>query len=275
MKIRFAMIAARGVDHGAFAELKGLLAHAGLDAEPAFVPTYAAMYGVLQQRVCTLGWSPPLVARDLLRDHQAEPVALVMRNGTQSYYSAIVTKRRSRLWHVGQLERARIGWVSRLSASGYIVPRAYLSSCRVSVFFARETFHETHARAAAALETDAVDAIATYAVVRDAKTLHVPLVPDFNVLAMAGPIPGEIVVAPSGTDAGLVLAAREALSHKAPDPVGCLASLGVTGFAPPPERYVDSLSQWDGRGAAFTATSQYPHWLLGDRTSVAHECGRP
>jgi len=273
MKIRFAMIGARGIDHGAFAELKGLLAHAGLDAEPAFVPTYAAMYGLLQQRVCTLGWSPPLVARDLLRDHQAEPVALVLRNGTQSYYSAIVTKTSSWLWHVGQLERARIGWVSRLSAAGYVVPRAYLATRRVSLSFARETFHETHARAAAALEKDTVDAVATYAIVRDAKTLHVPLVPDFNVLAAAGPIPGELVVAPSGTDSSLVLAARDALSHEAPDPNGRLASLGVTGFAPPPEHHVDVLSQWDGRGVPFTAAWQHPHWLGGDRMAFAHDCG--
>jgi ABC-type phosphate/phosphonate transport system substrate-binding protein len=255
MKVRFAMIAGRGTDQDAFAEIKALFERAGIDAQPAFVPSYAAMYGVLHERVCALGWAPPLVARDLLRAREVEPVALVMRSGGRSYYSTIVTQPRSRFWHLGQLEHARIGWVSRLSAAGYVVPRGYLSSRRIRLSFAQETFHQTHARAAEALERGTVDAIATYAVAKNARALHVPLVPACNVLAIAGPIPNELVVAAEGTDPSVVAAARDALLSAALDPNGCVASLGVTGFAAPPDDYADFLSDWDARNVAFTAST--------------------
>ncbi len=255
MKIRFAMIAGRGTNEDAFAEIKPLLSRAGIDAEPAFVPSYAAMYGVLHEGVCGFGWAPPLIARDLLRVREVEPVALVMRNCGRSYYSAIVTPPRSRIWHLGQLERARIGWVSRLSAAGYVVPRGYLSARRIPLSFARETFHYTHARAARALEEGAVDAIATYAVVRHGRALHGPVVPACNVLAVAGPIPNELVVATAGTDPGMIAAARATLQGATFDPTGCIASLGVTGFTEPAEDYAELLSDWDGHRVAFAGHS--------------------
>jgi ABC-type phosphate/phosphonate transport system substrate-binding protein len=248
--MRFAIVAASGADHAAFEEIRELLVGNGLDVEPAFVPSYAAMYGVVQQRVCAFGWAPPLVARDLLRGHDAEPVALIMRDRLDTYYSAIVTSQSSKLWHIGQLASARIGWVSRLSAAGYVVPRAHLSSIRVPLTFAKETFHYTHARLAEALDKGAVDAAATYAVVRDLKALHVPHLPKCNVLGIAGPIPGELVVAARGVDAGAVAAARDALlgAKLAQErPLGRM--MHVTGFAPSPPGYVDLLSRWEGRDA--------------------------
>ncbi len=242
------MIAAHGLDRAAFAEVKTLLAREGLHAEPAFVPTYSAMNGMLQQGVCTLGWATPIVSRNLLGANGADPVALVLRGGAQSYYSAIVAKTGSRIWHVGQLERARIGWVSRLSAAGYVVPRAYLAARGISLPFARGSFFETHARAAAALETGVVDVIATYAMVCG-RAIHVPLVAAAHPLVVAGPIPGELVVASSGTDAGVVLAARAALTSAKLGRSGALASLGVSGFVHVPDHHLDSLSHWGGSGA--------------------------
>jgi ABC-type phosphate/phosphonate transport system substrate-binding protein len=258
--MRFAIIAASGSEHEhwAFDELKELMAGGGLDVEPAFVPSYAAMYGVMEQGICAFGWAPPLVARDLLRGRNADPVALVMRARMDTYYSALVTRPESKLWQIGQLATARIGWVSRLSAAGFVVPRAYLASVRVPLTFARETFHYTHARLAEALDKDAVDVIATYAVVRDAKALHVPHLPAYNVLAVAGPIPGELVVAARGVDKAAIDAAADALLHARLDPERALTrSLSVTGFAPPPAGYVDFLSRWEGR-TVWPASGRHP-----------------
>jgi len=246
MKIRFAIVAGRAGEHDMFAELVPTFAKVGLDIEPAFVPSYAALYGILQQRVCELGWAPPLVARDLLFGCDATPVALVLRNGTDTYYSAIVA--RPDFWHIGRLARAKIGWVSRLSAAGYVVPRVYLYSINVPLVFAKETFHYTHARTADALASETVDAIATYAIVRANKALHVPLAPSARVLAVAGPIPGELVVAATGVDPEIARAARRALRSADIDPNGALAQrLSITGFNDPPDTYVDFLSRWDGR----------------------------
>jgi len=64
------------------------------------------MLGLLEQRVCALAWAPPIASRNLLRANHADPVALVVRGGAQTYGSAVVTRAGSRLWHVGQLERA-------------------------------------------------------------------------------------------------------------------------------------------------------------------------
>jgi ABC-type phosphate/phosphonate transport system substrate-binding protein len=228
MKIRLAMIAGR--DHASFEGLAELLRPAGLEVEPAFVPSYAAMYGVLEHRVCAIGWAPPLVAADLLRGRDVDPIALVARNGSPTYWSALVTKRESRMWHVGQLAQARIGWVSRLSAAGYVVPRAHLSLVRVSLTFAKETFHHTHARLAEALASDAVDAIATYAIAQGG--ICVPHVPEGRILGVAGPIPGELVVSARGLDVEIARAATDALRGQSID--------GVR-FLEPPSDYAKTI----------------------------------
>jgi len=240
----------------AVAELRSIFDRGGLELEPVFARNYGALYDAMHLHEADVAWAPPLVARDLRRDGAADACATVLRKGGACYFSAIVG--------AGTVESpadiTRFGWVSRLSAAGYLVPRGYLQSIGVSVDFREERFFHTHARSMDALKAGVVDAIATYAVRdRAGEAARVPHAFDgARVLATIGPIPGDVVVASRAIPRDLAGRVGELLrSSKLGDGSALASLMGAQGFGDVPADHLDALGQWVA-GSVFSRASRPP-----------------
>ncbi len=273
--IRLAIAGA--VDDGtqaAFDELRRAVHRAGgVELAPLFVPTYAALYETMAAGLAQLAWAPPLVARDLERGQIAHPIAAAMRFDETIYYSAIVVLASSPIVHVGDLETARthIGWVSKLSAAGYVVPRAFLRAqgLEPSRVFASESLWGTHTSVLAALVEGEIDVAATYAAVRGNATMTAETKVPTRLLATAGPIPGDVIVVGDDVEAGhaeAIAAAFARASLAADGPVRKLMNVARFTLASPD--HLMPLARWADRASDVappllpdgTPSSSPPRW---------------
>jgi ABC-type phosphate/phosphonate transport system substrate-binding protein len=244
LPIRFALATTPQGGASAVSELRNILARgADCDMEPVFVPSYASLYDAIHLHDADVAWCPPLVARDLQRDGAAEARLSVMRNGAATYFSALVG--------TGALHAPadikRFGWVSRMSAAGYLIPRSYLSSVGIDLGKCEERFFHTHERSMSALQAGIVDAIATYAV-RD--PLHgdtrVPhAFAGARILATIGPIPGDVIMVAHSIEPVRADAMVETLRGATlPEDSAITALMGVTSFGDVPLNHLESLGRW-------------------------------
>lgn len=229
----------------AFADLAARLVTSGAPAlEPVFVPSYTSLTDTLNTLRADVAWCPPLVARELVRIAAAQPVATVMRHGADHYYSALVARAGSAFRTVRDLSRARIGWVSPLSAAGYVVPRSYLRSIGVPLAFREEHFLDGHAPLLAALDRDEVDVVATYAV-REGLVFKVRTRPDLVMLATAGPISGDVIVVARWVDPARTESLTNAFLGATADPSGPFTRLmEASGFGRVMPWHLDTLARW-------------------------------
>jgi ABC-type phosphate/phosphonate transport system substrate-binding protein len=232
--LRFAVATTPQSGTSAFLELRTILA---TEVTPVFVPSYGALFEAVRSGATDVAWCPPLVARDLQRAGAAEPVAALIRNGADHYYSAIVVGPGSSIQDVKEVAGTRFGWVSQMSAAGYIVPRAHLRSLGVELSFREERFFHTHARSMAALQAGAVDVVATYASARGFE--------GSRTVATIGPIPGDVVVVAASAAPELKQTVGAALQGARVEPGGPLATLlAASVFGPVPPGHLDTLSKW-------------------------------
>jgi phosphonate transport system substrate-binding protein len=162
------------------------------------VPTYAALFEVLDSGAADAGWTPPLVALDLARCGTATPVLALSRGRTPRYHAVLLARGDGPVRGLADLAGRSVGWVAPESASGYVVPRLHLAALGLDLagFFARETFFGSHARSCDALAAGEVDAIATYAHVDEniGRIAAPPIGAPTRMLAAAGPIPADVIV---------------------------------------------------------------------------------
>jgi ABC-type phosphate/phosphonate transport system substrate-binding protein len=200
----------------------------GPDIEPVYVSSYVALYETVHLHAADAAWCPPLVARDLIRVAAADPIATVLRGGADHYYSALVTRRASKVKHVSDITSARVGWVSRLSAAGYVVPRDYLQSLGIAVEELDEHFFHTHGKLVLGLLEGEVDVIGTYASARAGRFQTSLALENARILGVAGQIPGDVIVL-----------------GRAVDPRGALSALmNASGFGFVPPDHLGSLARW-------------------------------
>jgi phosphonate transport system substrate-binding protein len=195
------------------AALSGVLSHLAenvrrlvrVEIEPVMALTYAELFSAFVSGTCDAAWCPPFIALDLMERDAARPVVAIERVGGVRYYSALVAAARFGASEPRELRGARVGWVAPESASGYVVPLLHLSSLGLDpkALFASERFCGSHTDAARALERGEVDVIATYAAFDAATgTLEPPRIGvRTRVVAAAGPIPGDVIVARSSLPA--------------------------------------------------------------------------
>jgi ABC-type phosphate/phosphonate transport system substrate-binding protein len=258
--LRFAITGSTETNAGAFTELRTAIVRAGgPDVEPLFVPTYASLYETVCAGLVELAWAPPLVAVDLQRVQAATPAAATMRSGGSAYYAALLTRADSDVAHVGQIGGTRVGWVSKLSAAGYVVPRYYLRSLGMHLddLFSDESFHATHAKLAEALASKTIDVAATYASLHGGSFLPAPTRVPVRVLATAGPIPGDVVVVSSRVDEAQKTTLAAALARCTFPEEGPLQRLmSVERLVPAPRGHLTPLSRWTARAehGAFRTT---------------------
>jgi ABC-type phosphate/phosphonate transport system substrate-binding protein len=244
--VRFAFATTPQMGDAAASEMSAMFAAAGIALEPVFVRDYAALYDAVHLHEVDCAWAPPLVARDLSRDGAADPCVTVLHRGGANYFSAIVGTGSLRT----PADVTRIGWVSRLSAAGYLVPRAYLKSIGIPVDGREERFFHTHARSMEALRMGIVDAIATYATRDDEDSA--PRVPHAfegaRVLTTIGPIPGDVIVCTRTLAANVTKRVTDVFRSTKVGPRAAIATLmGATGFGEVPPHHLDALTRWVAR----------------------------
>lgn len=216
--IRFALPVFSGMETPDFRPLTDALrALTGLSFTLLPVATHAGVESVIERGVADLAWAPPLVALDLVSLGAARVFAAVSRAGRTSYPSLLVVHREASLRHVGDLAGRRVAWVSSRSAAGYEVPRLFLEACGLPLdrLFARETMTGSHLAAVEAVRAGNADVAACYGTKGDsAASVELPLrTDDLRILAVAGAVPSDVLLARRTLDPAVVEIVSRALAR--------------------------------------------------------------
>jgi phosphonate transport system substrate-binding protein len=196
---------------------------------PYLAPTYRHLSAAVERGQAAFAWMPPLLVLELEDRGLAKPVVLPLRRGsTASFYSALIT-RHGGPRTIQELEGARAAWVERESIAGYLVARMHLVTQGFDPKkLGREMFVHSHDAVVDAVLSDRADVGATFCTLdpRSNRIVHGAWTgPDgksakpVDVLATAGPIPNEAIVASRTTPQEVVdatLAALSSLDQKRP-----------------------------------------------------------
>lgn len=215
----------------------------GVPASGLGVWHYHRLLEALEMGDLDVAWLPPILAGLAVERGRVLPIALPVRDGAAFYSTALFSRAGSRWKSPHDLKGARIAWVDRRSAAGYLVIRAHLRSIGIDLenAFDADQFLGAHDAVARAVHDGDADVGATFvhfdpvsgAVVRagwgDAQV---------HVIARAGPIPADVLAIGthvpealrSSLQAALVRGEHEGLRRSA---AALFAAEGF--FAPEPE----------------------------------------
>lgn len=181
-----------------------LQASTGIRLRSTIMEAYPKMVDAVASGSVDAVWAPPLVAVDLEDRGAARPIAVVERSLRAGYYCALFVHPKSAIRKVEDLKGARAGWVSKESASGYVVPRWHLRSSGhdLKALFGEEVFFDGHEAVTRAVLDGAVDTGASHvgldAVTQElshAPWIHMGLRPGaVRVILLVGPIPGDVIM---------------------------------------------------------------------------------
>ncbi len=106
----------------------------------------AELVNALQMAKLDLAWLSPAVALKAQIAKLCEPVISLVRCKATDYSSVLFTQPSSRIRTISDLRDVKASWVSRESASGYLVPVAAIRSTGTALnrAFAVQTFEGTH-----------------------------------------------------------------------------------------------------------------------------------
>jgi phosphonate transport system substrate-binding protein len=250
--VRFALFADPRDARPAFDEMAAFVqASTELRLTPVFVSSYAGLSQALEHGACDAAWSPPIVAQGLLASAIGKPLVAVGRRGRTSYFAVLVARGDAPPAEgLRGLAQARIGWVSKLSAAGYVVPSLYLRSLGIEPdeIFAEQSFLGSHDAVARALDEGVIDVAATYATIAPAgRTLVLPsrVNAGARILAAAGPIPGDVIFAAAPLNTRTRGALRGAFLLMQVPEDGPLAQLmSVDRFEVPTLDHFETLRRW-------------------------------
>lgn len=178
-----------------------------MDVQPHLLETFDELVrGVVEGRFDAV-WAPPLVAVDLEEGSAARSIAVVERSMRAGYYCALFVNPKSPIRKVEDLKGARAGWVSKDSASGYVVPRWHLRSAGhdLNVLFGEQRFYGGHDAVTRAVLEGEVDTGASHVgldvvshELSHAPWIHMGLSPGaVRVILLVGPIPGDVLMVSS------------------------------------------------------------------------------
>ncbi len=171
---------------------------------PLSFPSYTELAHAIHHGTTDVVWTPPIAAALWAEQGLVDFIALPVRSGQLTYHTAFIARRGAGR-PLEKLRGARVAWVDRQSASGYLVPRVHLASLGFdpASFFGEEIFATTHRGVVDAVVNGLVDVGATYChmdasgkkMITAAWTL-----PDgssirpLEIITCAGPIPNDAVV---------------------------------------------------------------------------------
>ncbi len=159
---------------------------------------YHALTDAVTSGSVDIAWLAPIV---LIRVGDVmTPVVASARGNRLGYHTAFVVTEDSPLQSLDQMRGARVAWVDRWSAAGYVVPRVQLrlQGLDPKTLFGSEGFYGTHSAAVRAVVEREADVAATYAYVDDsgqAVNGAWSVLPDarVRVLATFGEIPPDVI----------------------------------------------------------------------------------
>lgn len=190
----------------------------GIDIQPRVYDDYQALVESIGAGETHLAWLPPIVAVRAVAQGSAIPVVLPVREGDSSFAAALFSRVDSNIMTVADLRGARSAWVDEQSAAGYLVIRAYLRSQGLDLdqAFGEQMFWGSHAAVVEAVLSGRADVGATFAhlepgrqQVRSAGWGEQPV----RIVAMAGPIPADVIAASIRLPSSTIRTLREALVY--------------------------------------------------------------
>lgn len=187
---------------------------AGLEIVPYAAPRYDRLLHRLKQGEVELAWLAPVVALTALRS-EVSPVALPVRGDTPWYWAALFVREDSPLHSLANLHQARVVWVDRDSASGYLVMRAALHADGFDVErgFREQSFGQTHDKVVREVLADELTVGATYLHLDGDGRIARAGWGDAPVreLKRAGPIPSDVLAAASTLSGPVIQSLQKAL----------------------------------------------------------------
>ena len=175
---------------------------------PVTVKVFAS-YDELSDALATngvdLAWITPLAfvqASQKNRDVTALSKAMRATDGGLFYRSVFIVKAESKVADLKGLSGKRVAWVGKLSASGYLFPRALMKEQGLDPdkYFASESFGGDHPSVCKAVREGTADVGATFAAEpRDGVALEATgcadagPVSDFKVIASSNNLPNEVI----------------------------------------------------------------------------------
>lgn len=209
----------------------------GVEVTAGAYPDYLALLEAMNEGHADLAWLPPVIALRSASQGSTLPVALPIRNGLAWFSAALFARPDTALTSLESLRGSRVAWVDPQSASGYLVIRAWMRSQGYDPqnVFAQEHFLGSHESVVQAVMRGDADVGATFAHlgedmqwVRSAGWGHHQV----RVLALAGPIPSDVVAASVRLPVPVIRYIRDVLVHHMSDALrsACAALLQAEGF---------------------------------------------
>jgi len=246
--VRLRFLIARSIEHretpAALERFGAQLAHeVGAPVEVGVVPSYAELEQALASGLAQLAWVPPILLADG-DDTRMVPLVSSLRDGKSQYCAVLFVRADSDRFALTDLRGARVAWVDRCSAAGYLLPRLHLvaEGFRLESMFAEERFAGTHDGVVRAVFAGEVDVGATYGGPpgsRDADErsgFHdVDPRQPVRVLFRSGPVPSDAVVCDASLPEPMRARVRAALVHLGTFAVGRMVTrrlFGADGFVP-------------------------------------------
>src|SRR5690606_3777649 len=192
----------------------------GLPAVAHAASDYPDLLQALRAGQVDIAWLPPVVALRAASTGRALPIALPVRRGVSSFYSALFARSESPYRRPADLLGVRAAWVNAQSASGYLVIRAALRAQGVDLAraVAEEKFVGSHAAVVRAVLDDQADVGATF-------LHHDPAGggvwragwgnQEVSVIARVGPIPADVLAAGVHVPVARIRPVQEALTGNA------------------------------------------------------------
>ena len=159
---------------------------------------YHRLLEALEMGDVDVAWLPPILAGLAVQRGRVLPIALPVRDGAAFYSTALFTRTDAPWKSAEELSGARVAWVDRRSAAGYLVIRAALRKRGIDLerAFGADQFLGAHDAVSRAVHDGDADVGATFAHF-DAKTGallrggwgDLPV----RVIARAGPIPSDVL----------------------------------------------------------------------------------
>ncbi len=231
----------------AFAEaLSGAL---GTVVVPHSFTSYHELLESMHAGKLDFAWLPPIVALRAAARGRTIPVAIPIRGGTSSFSSVLFARPGSPIKTTSDLHKARVAWVDRESAAGYLVIRAVLRARDVDLdqAFGEELFLGSHDAVARAVLDGAADVGATFANA-DATLSQIHSAgwgsSAVHVIAWGGPIPNDVVGASIRVPVPRIRAVQSALCDTSRTDLraASVKLFGADGFIEARSEHLDPLT---------------------------------
>jgi phosphonate transport system substrate-binding protein len=187
-----------------------------MPTRPVGYDDYPALLDAMAHRELEIGWLPPVLAMRAAAAGRALPIAIPVRRGVASFHSALFAPVGSTILRPPDLVDARVAWVDRQSASGYLVIRAALRAQGVEFAraFSQELFFGSHQAVVRAVLDGKADVGATY-LHHDSSGAGVWRAgwgdASVHVVARVGPIPSDVIAAGVHVPVAQIRAVQQAL----------------------------------------------------------------